>query len=234
MRRGFLSSIDPDIVKEQILLDRAGFSPGIIDGRKGENTEHARHAFQKQNGLKIGDLDSDTEKKLTEVSGDRALQQYTIRTDDVKGPFVDHIPDNFEEMAKLDHLAYHGPKEELAEKFHMAQDLLTALNPDKDFSKAGTEITVAAVDPMSDEANGGSSRSSQQKPDTDKQAARVVIDKTQKEARVYNSDGDLIAFYPASPGSEWRPAPSGAYKVANVAIDPTYTVNPKYDWVKAG
>ena len=42
------ASLDPDILKQQVLLDRAGFSPGVIDGRKGENVEHARHAFQKR------------------------------------------------------------------------------------------------------------------------------------------------------------------------------------------
>ncbi len=87
----------------------------MIDGYKGENTEQARHAFQKENGLKVGDLDLETKKKLTEISGDQALREYTIRKEDVEGPFVDKIPDSFEEKAKLDRLAYHGPKEALAE-----------------------------------------------------------------------------------------------------------------------
>ena len=59
------ASLDPDILKQQVLLDRAGFSPGVIDGRKGENVEHARHAFQKENGLKVGTLDQETRNKLT-------------------------------------------------------------------------------------------------------------------------------------------------------------------------
>jgi lipoprotein-anchoring transpeptidase ErfK/SrfK len=51
--------------------------------------------------------------------------------------------------------------------------------------------------------------------------------------RVYDSEDRLIAFYPASPGSKARPAPTGTYKVTRVAVEPSYTVNPKYDWVKA-
>jgi lipoprotein-anchoring transpeptidase ErfK/SrfK len=234
---------DPGILREQVLLDRAGFSPGLIDARKGGNTEHARHAFQKENGLKVGGLDSETKKKLIEVSGDQILREYTIQKDDVGGPFVGKIPDKLEEKAKLDHLAYHSPKEALAEKFHMTQELLTALNPGKDFGKEGTTITVTAVNEMPNNvkkaSRGSSSESTEasqplnQKPNTDKKAARVVVDKQEKAVRVYDSDDKLIAFYPASPGSKARPAPTGTYEVTRIAIEPSYTVNPKYDWVKS-
>jgi lipoprotein-anchoring transpeptidase ErfK/SrfK len=236
------AAFDPDIVKEQVLLDRAGFSPGVIDGYKGDNTERARHALQKENGLTVGDPDEETRKKLTEVSGDQVLREYTIREEDVAGPFIDGIPDSFEEMAKLDRVAYRGPKEALAEKFHMTQELLSALNPDRDFGKEGTTITVAAVNEMPSEiksaASGsssessGSSRQSHEKSDSDRKAARVVVDTKEKSVRVYASDDGLIAFYPASPGSESRPAPTGTFEVTKIVIEPDYTANPKYDWVK--
>ena len=39
-------------IKAQVLLDRAGFSPGAIDGRASDNFENALRAFQKRNALR--------------------------------------------------------------------------------------------------------------------------------------------------------------------------------------
>jgi peptidoglycan hydrolase-like protein with peptidoglycan-binding domain len=47
------SSKEPNavVLKLQIMLDRAHFSPGVIDGRIGDNTVHALREFEKQSGL---------------------------------------------------------------------------------------------------------------------------------------------------------------------------------------
>lgn len=80
------------VLEAEVLLDRAGFSPGAIDGRDGENFANALHAFQQANGIPIGKLDQQTAAMLMQLSNAPVLAQYTIQPDDVKGPFAPQIP----------------------------------------------------------------------------------------------------------------------------------------------
>ena len=132
-------------MKAQVLLDRAGFSPGAIDGRASDNFENALRAFQKKNALgETGKLDKETWDKLAQ-SAEPALIEYTITEKDVKGPFADEIPAKYEDKAKLKRLDYTGAAEMLAERFHMDEKFLKELNRGKDFDKAGTVIVVANI-----------------------------------------------------------------------------------------
>jgi lipoprotein-anchoring transpeptidase ErfK/SrfK len=207
--------IDPALVKAQVLLDRSHFSPGVIDGHDGENLRNAIKAFEKERGLKPdGTLDEELWAKLNEASSDPVLVEYTTRDEDVKGPFVT-IPDKLEEQADLDRLGYSSPEELLAERFHMDVDLLKALNPGKAFDKSGTSIIVANVE----------TKPASEKPD---KAARIEIVKSEHILRVLGKNEAVIAVYPASIGSEEKPAPSGSHKVRAVAPNPNYTYNPDY------
>ncbi|BCG83659.1 hypothetical protein MesoLj113b_72010 (plasmid) [Mesorhizobium sp. 113-3-3] len=59
----------PVILKAQILLDRARFSPGMIEGRFSENAAKAIRAFQTANGLSSdGKLTPETWDRLTATS----------------------------------------------------------------------------------------------------------------------------------------------------------------------
>lgn len=209
--------LSPVLIRVQILLDRARYSPGVIDGRNGENLQNAIKAFEKAKGLKVdGKLDDDLWAKLIEGASEPALVEYAISEDDVTGPFAS-IPDKMEEQAKLDRLSYLGADELLAEKFHMDVDLLKALNPGKSFDKAGTSIVVANVlhDAKDDE------RAKQV-------LAKIEIVKSEHVLRALAKDGSIIAVYPASIGSEEKPAPTGSHTVRAVAQKPTYTYNPDY------
>jgi lipoprotein-anchoring transpeptidase ErfK/SrfK len=208
--------ISPILVKAQVLLDRARFSPGVVDGRNGENMQNAIKAFEKARGLKPdGALDEELWARLNEASAEPVLTEYTIRDEDLKGPFA-KIPDKLEDQASLDRLGYSSPEELLAERFHMDQDLLKALNPGKRFDEAGASIVVANVDAKAEPGK---------QPE---KVAKIEIVKSERVLRALAKDGAIMAVYPASIGSEEKPAPSGSHTVRAIAPNPNYTYNPDY------
>ena len=142
-------SISPVFVKAQVLLARARVSPGEIDGRSGDNFKKAVEAFAETQGLRpTDDLDQGVWDKLAGSSPDMAVMEYTLTEDDVTGPFAERIPHKMEDMKDLPALSYTSPNEKIAEKFHMSEGLLKALNPGQSFETAGQKIIVANVPPV--------------------------------------------------------------------------------------
>ena len=198
------------IARIEILLDRAHFSPGEIDGRDGDNVKLAVSTYKREHKIANPEvMDEAVFQALTAKDSAAVLQHYTIAAADEKGPFLGTVPKDFKALALLKHVGYANPEEGLAEKFHMSPALLRALNPDADFAKTGTALTVA---------NSGAAALPE--------IVRIEVDKSANQVRAYDSSGALAAAYPATVGSTERPAPSGDATVTAVAPDPDYTYNP--------
>jgi lipoprotein-anchoring transpeptidase ErfK/SrfK len=205
-------AISPLLIKAEILLARANFSPGEISGRAGENLNKAIAAFAEAQGKATNKLDQELWGKLVSMSADPVVVDYTISEADMRGPFVDKIPNKMERMQDLPRLAYTTPREALAEKFHMSPELLSALNPGEKFEVAGHTILVANLPTGS----------------LQEKVNRISVDKAKQELRAFDAGGKLLAYYPATVGSGEKPAPSGTLKVTAVKKNPTYHYNPAY------
>lgn len=201
------------VAEYQVLLDRAGASPGVIDGRMGDNVNKAIDAYHKITGKRLKTYDKEWIKAELEATGGPALIEYTITPEDAAGPYVASVPEDYGEKARLERLSYTSVAEKLAEKFHMDEKYLMALNPQANFNRPGTVIKVA---------NPGEP--------IEADVARIVADKSAKQVRAYDEGGRLLAAYPATIGSADTPSPTGTHEVARVAFDPEYTYNPKVNF----
>jgi lipoprotein-anchoring transpeptidase ErfK/SrfK len=201
------------VVKAEVLLDRLDISPGIIDGKTGENVGKAIAAFQRSHNLATsGKLDHATWDKLCQSASAPVLVAYTITDGDVRGPFVPDMPRDLEGMARLPELGYRSAAELLAEKFHTTEEMIRLLNPGATVDRAGTVITVPNV------ADG--------RPDG--RVVRIEVDKPGRAVRAFGRNDEVVAFYPASVGSTEKPAPSGTYHIRRIVKEPTYRYDPKF------
>ena len=198
-----------DMMATQVLLDRAGFSPGEIDGRGGRNTQAAIRAFEAANKTTIAEA--------LAAASEPATIRYTITTEDASAAFVPSIPEDMMEKAKLKRLDYTSLIEMLAERFHASPKLLERLNPGAGFA-AGEEINVPNVITVSDE---------KAKPIPD---ITVTVSKAASALTVTDPSGKVLMHAPVTSGSQHDPLPIGSWTVTAVARNPWFNYNPELFW----
>src|SRR5690606_17502089 len=138
---------------------------------------------------------------------------YTITSEDAAGPFIASVPADYSQKATLERLSYTRVTEMLAERFHMDEKYLIALNPGINFDRPGSIVKVANSNVA-----------------LKYEVGRIVADKARKQLRVYDTRNRLVASYPATIGSENTPSPVGTHTVERVAMNPEYTYNPKINF----
>ncbi len=210
-------SVGPAELDMQILLDRANFSSGEIDGKGGKNSREALAAFEAGHGLASG---ARSRKALLQALGAgtvKPIVSYTITAKDAAGPFNKTIPEDATEQSKLPGLYYTSVLEELAGKFHSAQALLKRLNPRARFI-AGEHIRVHNV------------LGAEQATRAQTGAVKIVVSKKASVLMVYDREGQVIFYAPVTSGSEHDPLPFGNWVITDVVRNPTYNYNPDLFW----
>jgi lipoprotein-anchoring transpeptidase ErfK/SrfK len=198
-----------DMLAVQVLIDRAGFSPGEIDGRGGSNTDKAIDAYQRATGSRVDNL--------VVASTEPPTVNYTITAEDAATPLVRSIPRDMMAKARLKRLGYTSMLEMLAERFHASPALLKRLNPRLRLG-AGQVIVVPNVNVIS--ADEG-------KP---LPGAVVHVSKMFSTLWVTDGAGKTIMHAPVTSGSEHDPLPIGSWTVTAVSRNPSFNYNPDLFW----
>ncbi|MEW9853758.1 L,D-transpeptidase family protein [Novosphingobium sp. M1R2S20] len=143
----------------QVVLDRLGFSPGVINGEVNEATRNALRAFQEANGLPVtGTADQATRARFARWSSIAPTRVVTIPTEFASGSFQP-VPDAPAAKARMERLGYSSLQEKLAERFHTTPETLRMLNPGGEPARGGDQVP-ASPKPSEAKATSAGSESS--------------------------------------------------------------------------
>jgi lipoprotein-anchoring transpeptidase ErfK/SrfK len=230
-------AVDKGVLGAQVLLDRLGFGPGVIDGRNGSSLTNALKGYQEANDIPVtGKIDPATAKLFDKYRAMPTVLDVKLTPEILAGPFVGPIPQNEDAQAKFKTLGYADAMEKLAEMYHTTPATLTALNG------AGTKLVAGAILHVPNVVPAAVDYPAELKPEwratlvslnvgsDQPKATKVVVDKSSGVLRVLDDSGKLVAQFPATTGSGHDPLPIGTWKIQGVTYNPTFHYNPKLFW----
>lgn len=234
-----------EMARVQIVLDRAGFRPGKIDGLGGEFTQKAFDRYARANGLEAG-------VRLDLSAVPVPYRSYTVTEEDLAwiGPMAANPP----EQAKLKRLPYTDSWEAIAEKFHTDLDFVRELNPHLTAPpQPGDVVRVPDVEPFemsavvalekqrlaeararkiaADAAQGSPTATPIATPvatptPNPEPKRRLVLLRDERLIELYEDDR-LIGCFPCTPGSSKFPVPEGQWRII------ASTLMPYFRWDKS-
>jgi lipoprotein-anchoring transpeptidase ErfK/SrfK len=208
----------------QTMLARAGFSPGLIDGKPGPKTRAAVEWFQRSVGLPAtpgggggGRVDAATFAALETASGLASdapwTRTYTITERDVAS-ITGPIPEDWNERALLQFSGYTDMEDLLAERGWCSVEAVRRLNPGVDLLALGPGAEVVLPDVGS--------------PPRIPRLESLEIDLAAKLVKGLDADGRVVFLTHCSIARSAEKRPAGELSVTVVATDPEYTFNPKF------
>jgi len=244
------------LMQAQVVMDRLGFTPGVVDGKMGMSTRNALRGFQESRGLPVtGELDQATVQALSEWKHIPATRVVTITEEFANDQFMT-IPKDRKDQAKLPAMGYTSLAEKIAERFHTTDEVLADLNPElsgrsalpaeaqaggNDTApkpklsiayKAGMKLRVPNIgadkfDPAAVKDPKWADTLRLLGVGTEQpKAASIEVDKSDQVLRVLDEQGKLIAQYTATMGSSQFPLPLGTWKILAVGHNPPWQYNP--------
>ena len=230
-------TVDRTILHVQVILDRVGFSPGVLDGRPGKSLVSALKGFQEARGLKeSGVIDRATLRALSPYRTLRPTRTLALTAPILAGPYTNPIPKDPEEQAKLPALGYRSPLEKLAEMFHTTPQVLLALNDPATRLVPGSHMVFPNALPASRNydpklpADWRTTLADLNVDATQPAGTEVVVDKSDEVLRVLDAQGMLVAQFPATMGSRHDPLPIGTWKIKGASYNPPFHFNPDLFW----
>lgn len=195
----------------QLALERAWFSPGILDGKVGPKTRAALGAFQTSRGLTpTGRLDEETQQRL-KLDTIQPTREYTLTKADASR--VGPCPTDWIERSEAERMPFRSLVEVVAFEGHCTHQLIARLNPDVDIHRLELGQTIRLPNVL--------------KPGRIPKIDTIEVDFANKRIRAHDAEGNVVALFNCSIARRRDDRPEGDCKVRAIAVNPIYTFRPE-------